>query len=217
MSFGTRCGPGPPTEAYETLEEASSAIRSHAFANGYALIVHYSHPDCERPTRVTYKCAKSGYPPKKDANHDTHRTKRRKASSQRVNCHYRVNLKLRRGLWHCEAVKHDQRRPAHNHDWAEASSFSSWRLEQLRPHEADVIAMWNSGGRPMQIARWLWQKEAPYEAPDVTPKDVSNLILRQRDVELAGERPIQWLLKVRSLLCLPCCLSTLLTISPYSN
>ncbi|MBE3041772.1 hypothetical protein IMZ48_04170 [Candidatus Bathyarchaeota archaeon] len=117
MSFGTRYGPAPCTETtYETLEEAASAIRSHAFANGYALIMQFSYPDCERPTRVTYKCAKAGYPAKKEANHNTHRSKRRKASSQRVNCPYRVSLKLREGLWRCVAVKQKQRLYAHNHD-----------------------------------------------------------------------------------------------------
>lgn len=211
MSFGTPCGPSPcnNTEAaYETLEEASSAIRAHAFSNGYALVVHFSYPDCERPTRVTYRCAKAGFPAKKNANYGTHETKRRKGSSQRVNCPYRVNLKLRKGVWRCEGIQsHEKKRFPHNHNWAEASSFASWRTNQLRPYKDDVLSMWNSGCGPLQIARTLWKKEAPYKAPDVTPKDVSNLILRQRDTELAGQTPIQWLLNVCLVLCLSAPLS----------
>ncbi|KAL2109770.1 hypothetical protein VUR80DRAFT_2035 [Thermomyces stellatus] len=183
------CGPGPPTDiTYETFEAADTAIRDFAFANGYALVIHHRYPSSESCIRATYRCAK-GRVAESRPKGDTHTSKRRKRSSQKVNCPYRVNLRLRDSGWRCEAITSSS---THNHGFIEPAAFASWRSQQLRPFHDKAIAMWNSGSRPQQIAAAL-RATGPDAARDVTPKDLSNLFASHRRAELKGLKPIQWL------------------------
>lgn len=196
-SFERHCGTTLLASRYDTLEAADSALRSHAFTNGYALVINLYYPNVERPTRVTYQCAKAGAP-KCASNPDLHPSKRRHTSSHRTKCPYRVNLRLRSGVWGCEAIvsrgSGASRGSPHNHPWIEAAGFATWRMGLLSTRKDEAIAMWNSGSRPGQIAATL-RSTGPPQMRDIMPKDITNLLAAHRREELGGLTPIEWLLK----------------------
>jgi hypothetical protein len=198
--FERHCGSTLMSSIYNTFNEADSALQSHAFANGYSLRSQMHYPDTENPTRVTYQCSKGRRPGQRASNHgDTHSSKKRQTSSQRTNCRYRVNLKLRGSVWVCEAIASrglgPSRHSSHNHPWIQPAAFAPWRIALLSTRKDEAIAAWNSGSQPSQIAATL-RATGPPQMADIMPKDISNLLANYRREELGGLTPIRWLLKV---------------------
>ena len=99
----------PPTHpTYDTLEEATAAINTHAYAQGYAVMRRSSKKRRGAIYQALLACTKSG----------TDRTRREEAprvrntSSRKTNCPFLLRLDLAGGVWVVTVV-----RAGHNH-WA---------------------------------------------------------------------------------------------------
>ena len=79
-------GPPPNEGNYTDTEIIKADLQAHGCINGYSIAV-----DSNKPTRIVYKCSKSGkYRDWKDEN--THESKRRKNTSTiKTNCPFRVD------------------------------------------------------------------------------------------------------------------------------
>jgi hypothetical protein len=77
----------PPDEGnYTDTEAIKAALQAHGRINGYSIAI-----DSNKPTRIVYRCSKSGkYRDRKDEN--IHESKRRKNTSMvKTNCPFRVD------------------------------------------------------------------------------------------------------------------------------
>jgi hypothetical protein len=194
------CGPPPATATYPDIDTAFQAIEAHARINGYAVYIRDKQPPKPRPTtRVTVCCDKGpdGYRDNKDPN--VHETKRRKnTGSKKCGCKFRVEIKLDKKLsiaadsqvWRVKDMGNE-----HNHGRSSAlSAHPQYRLGQcLSETRASIIAAAQAGQSNAEIMATLQQIDPTF---NLISKDISNLLQEARRIELGGQSPIQWLLKV---------------------
>jgi hypothetical protein len=175
------CGPPPPAAVYGSLDQAWDAICSHAAANGYRV-----SKNGFRHGKARFRCAKARKY-KSQANPETHESKRRKTSTQQTDCKFQFKAKpLPSGKWQIEQPVGEQ--ATHNHGWNDYTAFAATRAEKLKPLEAEVIGLANSGVRPAKILAHIRADKL-----GILGKDIHNLLQRHRRGELKGRSPLQTL------------------------
>jgi hypothetical protein len=184
------------TALYASFDEAEKAMKAQAHALGFDLAVKERFPrgaKGEAITRVNYRCAK-GRPGSTQIKEATHETKRRKTSTQMTDCPFKVNLKREGDSWRLYPVQAAVGAPlAHNHEFVNATAFSSYRQRNLDSIKATIIADWRAGTRPSQI---LANFREVGDGTDLSYRDLLNLLHVCRREELQGRTPIQWLYEV---------------------
>jgi thiamine biosynthesis lipoprotein ApbE len=91
---------------FETREQLLASIQQHALAHGYAITTVSSSKD----RNITLGCDRGGY--YQDQINGPDRAKRRKTSTKRIGCPFRLYAKkLRNNQWEIQV-----RNPSHNHE-----------------------------------------------------------------------------------------------------
>ena len=189
--------PSPEPEAhpligksFESLQLAENALRETAKEAGYALRTLKKTPNATNPNRAIYACTRGGTQTEGRAA-DTHESKKRKTSSQRKGCPFKIAVKASASTeWTVEAVRGEHTQ--HTHDMLGISAFPQYRLSLLEPYLKEVIEFSEAGNKPTQILKNLRKKNPALRA--VIAQDVTNHLFRHRQDELNGKTPTQWLL-----------------------
>jgi hypothetical protein len=181
-------GPPPLIGQYKKHSNITHALQAHARENGYAITVNKT-----TPTVGAWICSKGGkYDPrgKSDAVHESKR--RKNTGTTKTGCPFRVRATKddQTGLWTSVISTHE-----HNHDAVAAlSALPQHRLGSITEEERQKVAEGSKlGHSPTQILQALRMAN-----PDscLVARDIYNLLHNLRLEELAGNTPIEWLLKV---------------------
>jgi FAR1 DNA-binding domain./MULE transposase domain. len=170
----------PPEQTFETYEELETAVQFFAKEHGYAIAIGRSHRDRKGEIRArTLNCVKGGKARDRVAD------RKRPLISQKTDCPFRCEAKLKDGSWSL-TVKND----GHNHNAEDPIAFHQHRK---LPDEIclQVAAMSRAGIKPKEIASTLSQT---YPDRLWRIQDIYNL-RRQCKIELlAGRSPIEAML-----------------------
>ncbi|KAE8219630.1 hypothetical protein CF326_g8915 [Tilletia indica] len=174
--------PPPDDEAFDTKQEGLAYLQTWAQMEGYAVTTYASSKD----VYLYIGCHKQGT--YKNSHQLTDQIRKRKTSSAKSGCPFRVRLKVNHeGKW-VTAVTN----PSHNHP---ASTSPLAHAVQRRIDVAtkyQIIELARQGTRPSRIVSMLVQRPIPLL---VTSKDVSNLLQRHRREVLHGRAPAEALLE----------------------
>ncbi|XP_044718760.1 MULE transposase domain-containing protein [Hirsutella rhossiliensis] len=166
---------------FESHEDAIAACHAAARAEGFALAVRTKKPSAANPQWILLRCSK-GRHWQDQGDEGAHESKRRrKTSTQKTNCEFRVIVRKANG-------------EAHNHEFTPAITHSRYRAEVIQRHHEHITHLYNCGLRPFLIASHL--RGLSHEDPDlagITGQHVRNAIASYRLQELTGRTPIQFL------------------------
>jgi hypothetical protein len=175
----------PPTEqVFETREQLLASIQQHALAHGYAITTVSS----SRDRNITLGCDRGGrYHDRIDA---PDRAKRRKTSTKRISCPFRLYAKkLDTGQWEIQV-----RDPIHNHEAddnmighliARRRQFSEDQIQTIQ-HLSDI------GSKPRHIIS-LIRKQQPKIL--IKPYDCYNIRDDLRRKKLGDYTPLEFLIE----------------------
>jgi hypothetical protein len=173
----------PPTEqVFETREQLLASIQQHALAHGYAITTISS----SRDRNITLGCDRGGrYHDRIDAPDGA---KRRKTSTKRIGCPFRLYAKkLDTGQWEIQV-----RDPIHNHD-ADDNMIGHpiVRRRQFTKDQIQTIQhLSDTGSTPRHIIG-LIRKQQPEIL--IKPKDCYNIRDESRRKKLGNYSPLEFL------------------------
>jgi hypothetical protein len=180
-------GPLPDNALHATLEPIFASLQSHAHANGYALA-----KETTTATRQVYKCSKGGNYRSKGRNSKVEPSKRRKHSgSIKTRCPFRVVAhRTLGGQWQVQVCN-----GGHNHGATSATTTSTkHRRIALAPEaRSDICVMVAMGNKASLILQAVQLKHRDVV---LVAKDIYNMQHSYRTKQLAGMKPIRWLLEV---------------------
>ncbi|SPO03317.1 uncharacterized protein DNG_05999 [Cephalotrichum gorgonifer] len=161
---------------YPDLDAAHAALEGEAKARGYALCIHSKRPNPTEPRRVIYACSKAGKhrDSRREAETDAPAVKRRKTTSTKTDCQYKIALKRHwSGRWFVEPVNASQG-GVHNHPMMGIGAYPRYRMEILLRRKADILHAIGKGAKPMEILKDLRHDDPEFE--HVTRSDVMNML-----------------------------------------
>ncbi|ETS05244.1 hypothetical protein M419DRAFT_70507 [Trichoderma reesei RUT C-30] len=162
--------------SFGTWEEAVAHVKEVGKLNGYDLVIHSKRPNATTIRTVIMRCGK-GRSYTSWARQDVHESKRRKTTSQKTGCPYRVRVRL---VWCPERVD-SASASQHNHPPLEPGATPGLRKDGLLRKKAEIVFAWKCGIKPPQILKQL-QTDADPDVRLITRSDVYNLLRRhQRD------------------------------------
>ncbi|KAH0496711.1 hypothetical protein TgHK011_004060 [Trichoderma gracile] len=176
--------------SFGTWEEAVAHVKEVGKLNGYDLVIHSKRPNATAIRTVIMRCGK-GRSYTSWAREDVHESKRRKTTSQKTGCPYRVRVRLCEkpggpvgastvSVWCPERVD-SASAGQHNHPPLEPGATPGLRKDGLLRKKAEIVFAWKCGIKPPQILKQL-QSDPDPDVRLITRSDVYNLLRRhQRD------------------------------------
>ncbi|TFB03261.1 hypothetical protein CCMA1212_004256 [Trichoderma ghanense] len=173
---------------FDDWEEAVAHVKQVGKLNGYDLVIHSKRPNATNLHTIVMRCGK-GRPYISSAKEDTHESKRRRTSSQKTGCPYRIKVRLcdKAGttvgaapvnVWCPERVVSDSA-GQHNHPPLEPGATPGLRKDGLLKKKAEILFAWKCGIKPPQILKQL-QNDADADVRLITRSDVYNMLRRHR-------------------------------------
>ncbi|PTB70915.1 hypothetical protein BBK36DRAFT_1107220 [Trichoderma citrinoviride] len=175
------------SRSFETWEAAVAHVKEVGKANGYDLVIHSKRPRANNFHTIIMRCGK-GRPYISWAKGDVHESKRRKTTTQKTGCPYRIKVRLCENkagataapvkVWCPERVDSDNA-GQHNHPPLEPGATPGLRKDGLSKKTAEIIFAWKCGIKPPQILKQL-QNDPDPDVRLITRSDVYNLLRRHR-------------------------------------
>ncbi|KAL1892400.1 hypothetical protein Sste5346_007138 [Sporothrix stenoceras] len=170
---GPPCGAPPPCWVFPSIEAATEAIKAHALANGYTLVLRSRLPSNDQATVYNFRCGKGGHrrAPEAGLMPDGTPKKLRNRTTQKTGCPFHTTVKRDKyapapsQVWR---VSPPTSQP-HNHSAMSPLSFTSQRSKLLEAHRDSILLMHNDGIRVGKIRQYLKLTELP-------KTDVYNII-----------------------------------------
>ena len=138
-------------KSFSTYQDAYSFIINAAAETGFVTSIKGYKPNKAAAHTVIIQCDKARAP---RATHqdDTHETKRRRASSKRTNCPWRLTIRQPRAsaLWVMQRINSDTAN-THNHELLRVHTSAAYRKTALRKRGAYILREYNLGTRPAHI------------------------------------------------------------------
>lgn len=160
--------PPPTTDIYPDVESAERAMNDFSVKYGYSIVKLRSVSRHGKRFRIQYECSRG-----RIRSTVTSETRRRSKVSNRLNCPFRMNLRLERqnGEWKNSWVL-SVRNPHHNHPPSIESNPLTLRKTYLQKHRAFVIKLLRQGTSISEVLKQLEELD-----PSVTLQkwDISNL------------------------------------------
>jgi hypothetical protein len=168
---------------FDDAESARDRVNETAKRLGFSLVIHKYKPNKLSAHTIILRCSK-GRVSSSAADPSTHETKRRKTSTQKTGCPFRIALGLQlgpqgKGIWVIRRVDNDNAL-THNHEFLDPSAFSRYRAYGIRKRENKITEMSKLGIRPQQILIALRSDDDP-DVRMVSRTDLYNF-LRKNDV-----------------------------------
>jgi hypothetical protein len=160
--------PPPTTDIYPDVESAERAMNDFSLQYGYSIVKLRSVSRQGKRFRIQYECSRG-----RVRSTVTNESRRRSKVSNRLNCPFRVNLRLERqnGEWKDGWIL-SIRNPHHNHPPSVEPNPLTLRKSYLQKHRAVVVRMLREGLSITEILKQLGEID-----PSVTLQkwDISNL------------------------------------------
>ena len=182
------CGPAPPAAVYCDIPTGFTALQAHAKANGYAL-----RQRDVKPFRVLYICDRAGKYDSRGKHKDIDSSKKRpNTGSKKCGCQMRVTL-IKDRISEQQEVKVLE--GTHNHAAsADSTAHPAHRIASASAEiRASIDTLAKAGLPNAQILSALREEDSSFT---LVSKDISNLIQKERNKQLGGKTPIQWLIEV---------------------
>lgn len=177
----------PPEAQYTSRELAFQAVLTHARHHGYAVFKHSTKPE-----RLVIACDRAGKYDPRGKDPEVHKSRQRKdTGTKKCGCLMRVEARRDpTNQWIVRVLE-----GAHNHGPSAApSAHAAHRRAAITPGiHAEIGILSQAGLLPTQVLSVLRTRQP--EIP-IIQKDISNLIQKERIIELNGRTPIQWLIEV---------------------
>lgn len=176
---------------FATWEEAVAHVKEVGKQNGYDLVIHSKRPSANNIRTVIMRCGK-GRSYISWAKEGVQEIKRRKTTSQKTGCPYRLRVRLceKPGatlgtptvtFWSAERVD-SEFAGKHNHPPLEPGATPGLRRDGLVKKKAEIIFAWKCGIKAPQILKQL-QNDPDPDVRIITRSDVYNLIRRHQHDE----------------------------------
>ncbi|CAK7199838.1 hypothetical protein SEUCBS139899_002524 [Sporothrix eucalyptigena] len=194
---GPPCGPPPPAWVFDSIDTAAAAVKAHALANGYTVVLRARVPSGKDATIYNFRCGRGGHVPTPDTNEnalgrDGRPIKRRNRTTQKTGCPFTLTIKKDKyaagptQVWRVQPATH-----SHNHAGVAPLGFRSQRSKLLDAHRDSIMMMHNDGIRVSKIRKYLKLEALPksdfYNIIRKDTKDARQALLttqQQQQLEL---------------------------------
>lgn len=176
--------------SFPNCDDAIACVIDQAAAVGFVATIKGYRPNKLQKHTVLLQCDKAR-PYTIRPSLETHESKRRRTSTKRTNCPWRITIRadFAQGPWVIKRVNSDTAN-THNHELLGVQVSARYRKKALEKRESYIMQEYNLGTQPARILASIRAEDDP-DVAALTSSDLHNFLRDRKWRELNDQTPTE--------------------------